>query len=165
MAQDDDTALNHARERFHDLDYTSELKEMVAALIANEGPIREDLLVRKIARAHGLKHSGERIKNRVLALVSRTCPKSREDSMEFYWPEGCAPSSCTTCRLPGPGEEARSVDSIAMQELVVLARQVLSEGVQPEEAHILMGARLGLKRLRQPSVKRLQSAIKRVLDV
>ncbi|WP_459931932.1 DUF3320 domain-containing protein [Fundidesulfovibrio butyratiphilus] len=161
---DEDSSLNGARERFHDLDYTSELKEMVSALIASEGPIREDLLVRKIARAHGLKHSGERIKNRVLALVSRTSPKSHEESMVFYWPEECEPSSCTTCRLPGPGEETRSVDSIAIQELVVLARQVLSEGVQPEEAHVLMGARLGLKRLRQPSVKRLQSAIKRVLD-
>lgn len=42
------------RDRFHDPEYTPILKAMVAHVVATEGPIIEDLLIDRIARAHHL---------------------------------------------------------------------------------------------------------------
>jgi hypothetical protein len=42
---------------------------MALAVLEAQGPIRDDALVREIARAHGFARTGNRIKQRVLELL------------------------------------------------------------------------------------------------
>jgi very-short-patch-repair endonuclease len=57
------------QDRFFDTDYADSLRQMAQAVLASQGPIRDDALVREIARAHGFARTGNRIKQRVLELL------------------------------------------------------------------------------------------------
>jgi very-short-patch-repair endonuclease len=56
-------------DQFHEPDYTSTLKTIVAHIIEREGPIRDDLLARRICREHGWQRAGRRIRERVLQCL------------------------------------------------------------------------------------------------
>ena len=58
--------------RFHDAGYTGTIRAMIAQVVATEAPIRDNLLVERIARAHGFQRSGPKIRDRILALVRAT---------------------------------------------------------------------------------------------
>jgi hypothetical protein len=47
--------------RFHDSGYRSILRKMIALAVATEAPIYEDVLVDRVARAHGFQRSGNNI--------------------------------------------------------------------------------------------------------
>ena len=44
--------------RFYDGNYRSTLRQMITLVVATEAPIYEDVLVERIARAHGFQRSG-----------------------------------------------------------------------------------------------------------
>src|SRR5690606_18253269 len=73
--------------RFFDADYSHSLCVMATAIIEAQGPIRDDVLAREIARAHGFARTGNKIKDRILALVPGTA-KSEELVGNFLWPSG-----------------------------------------------------------------------------
>src|SRR5690606_24266482 len=60
-------------ERFFEAGYEPALRTMIRAVVEAEGPIREDVLCRRIARAHGWARAGARIGDRVLALAAGAC--------------------------------------------------------------------------------------------
>ena len=55
--------------RFAEPGYSATLREMIARVIAAEAPIRDDILVERIARAHGFRRSGRVIRDRVMTLA------------------------------------------------------------------------------------------------
>ena len=48
----------------------------------------ESILVRRIARAHGLQHAGTRIQEIIQGVVEDKFRTSREGDRTIYWPEG-----------------------------------------------------------------------------
>ena len=50
-------------------DYEYTIRNMIDHVIDTEGPIHESVLVRRIARHHGFKKDGSRIRERVLAIA------------------------------------------------------------------------------------------------
>ena len=57
--------------QFHEPSYTVTLREMISRVIAAEAPIRDNLLVERIARTHGFRRSGRAIRDRVMTLALR----------------------------------------------------------------------------------------------
>ncbi|MCA9238480.1 MAG: DUF3320 domain-containing protein, partial [Planctomycetales bacterium] len=51
------------QDRFFDDDYSRELRAMALAVIEVEGPVRDDIVARRVARAHGFARTGARIKD------------------------------------------------------------------------------------------------------
>ena len=90
--------------RFFDLLYAPQIQRMIEHVIASEGPVLDDVLVRRIARAHGFQRSGSRIRDHVLRFVPRDIPTTEERDLTFYWPRGATPSEVTSFRRPF-GEE------------------------------------------------------------
>ena len=56
-------------DQFFESTYSALLAELIAKVVKQEGPIKDDVLVERIARAHGFLRSGNRIRERVLALT------------------------------------------------------------------------------------------------
>lgn len=144
-------------EGFFDRDYTATLQEMIAHVVAVEGPVRDDVLARRIARAHGWLRTGARIRDRVLAIARARFPTVEEEVGVFVWPAGADQTSWPSFRRP-VGEEARPVDEIALPELVALARAVKDEGITGEDAITAMARDAGLQKLRAASRDRLRRA-------
>jgi hypothetical protein len=73
--------------RFHDREYETVLNSMVALPLKHEAPIYEDVLVARIARAHGFQRSGDRIQRAVSKVVGRKYRKTQDDGRTVVWGE------------------------------------------------------------------------------
>lgn len=146
-----------APEAFFDREYTAALQEMIAHVIAVEGPVRDDVLARRIARAHGWLRTGPKIRDRVITLARARFPMCQEDVGVFFWPAGTDQNVWPSFRRPA-GDEARPVDEIALPELVALAKAVKDDGITGEDAITAMARDAGLQKLRAASRDRLRRA-------
>lgn len=144
------------RNAFYDTAYRPALRRMAAHVIEVEGPIFDNLLVHRIARAHGFGRSPGRIRDTVLNVVERRFPRTEEEGRRIFWPEGC-----DTKRLPdfrsGSLDDRDHVD-IPLIELAALARGFITEGATPEEVAALIARKLGLSRLREAARNRFLRA-------
>ena len=50
-------------------EYSNVLREVILAELKAESPIREDVLIQRVARLHQFNRSGARIRDRILALI------------------------------------------------------------------------------------------------
>lgn len=66
---------------------------MVAVVIRTEGPIFIELLLTRIARAHGFGRIGVTIRETILATIDPIFPTSGQGGMTMLWPEGVVKES------------------------------------------------------------------------
>jgi very-short-patch-repair endonuclease len=156
VANVETAGLKPDREAFYEMAYRPTLRRMVAYVISTEGPVFEDLLVQRIARAHGFGRAAGKIREIILDVVERRFPRSTEGDRKIFWPEGVDKSEFPSFRS-GSLENRDHVD-IPLVELASLARRFLNEGAEPEEAAVLIGRQLNLGRLRESARGRFEEA-------
>jgi very-short-patch-repair endonuclease len=141
---------------FFERNYDSTLSTLIAYVVRHEGPVRDEVLARRIARAHGWLRTGGRIHERVVQLAAKTHHSTREDVGAFFWPQP-GPSTTLAFRHPTAGT-LRPVEDIAIEELAGLAAELRSAGVDSEAGVAAMAREIGLQRLRAASRNRLEAA-------
>lgn len=144
------------QDRFYDDDYSRKLRELTLAVVETEGPVRDDVVARRIARAHGFARTGARIKDRVLSQIPEVTVTT-EDAGRFLWATAEALDK-TPFRYPVPGDERRSLDEIAIEELVGLV-QSQPELTRGEDPALAFAREVGLARLAKSARERLEAAI------
>jgi very-short-patch-repair endonuclease len=137
--------------------YAPSLLAMIRHVVEIEGPVREDILVRRIARVHGFARAGGRIRERVLELARPAFVSTVEEVGVFFWAPGAEVGSCSLFRRPDGGEP-RSADEIAMLELIALARLVREQGRGGQDAILAMAQILGVHKLHAVTRQRLEKA-------
>lgn len=153
-----DCGIDPNADRFYDPGYRAALRQMVAHVIAVEGPLYRGQLVTRIARAHGFQRNGPHIEKCVCDAIERRFPATmEEDGKIVYWPEGSAPGSLVPFRVSEKQE--RDVASIPMLELASLARTFLMLGVDDETVMQKMKDHFELGRLREATRNRLGACI------
>lgn len=144
---------------FFDRAYDNTLSRLIAHVVEIEGPVREDVLARRIARTHGWARTGAKICERVVKIAKPRFPMTHEDVGLFFWPYESDVRIWATFRRPA-GNEARSVDEIALPELIALARELRLRGLDGDDVIVAMAHEMGLKKLRAASRERLEQAWK-----
>jgi very-short-patch-repair endonuclease len=148
------------QDRIFDEDYSTELRAMAMAILELESPIRDDVLAREIARAHGFARMGTRLRQRILDVVSDAA-FTEETTGRFLW--NCkGPLATVPFRYAHNDEERRSIDEISIAELLGLIESnpnVLNE----DDPAIACARELGIARLAQSARRRLEEAIVRAL--
>lgn len=144
---------------FFEAAYEPLLARMIAHVVEIEGPVRDSVLARRIARAHGWQRTGSRIQERVDALTVKTHRAAREDVGTFYWPSTRDSGAPVPFRRAAE-ESDRAVEEICMPELVALAREVIAGGKRGEEAVVAMARELGMRRMGAASRGRFERAVK-----
>ncbi|NUU04085.1 DUF3320 domain-containing protein [Herbaspirillum robiniae] len=137
--------------------YDERLLGMISTVVEIEGPVRDEVLARRIARAHGWVRTGARIVSRVVDLTAQHFETESESVGLFVWPKRLKDRSAITYRKPVAGS-ARQVDEISIAELHVLASRYWADGDDAESAVIEMSRELGLQRPRATSRERLLEA-------
>ncbi|MEA3413814.1 MAG: DUF3320 domain-containing protein [Pseudomonadota bacterium] len=145
-------------ERFTDPDYRPILTELIARSVDTEGPLRLDVVVRTLARAHGIGRAGARIRNAVLKALPRELPTTREGTQLFLWPKGVEPDTWSHCRQLPAGETNR-IEEIPLQELRVLVAELPSQGMNRSEKITHMAHRLGIRRVGKNVRERLEKSL------
>ena len=108
-------------ERFYSEDYEPHLQAMIEYVIDVEGPIHEDVLVRRIARHHGFHRAGHQINGIVIRIANRRRGHTQEKVGTFFWPKGNAQERRAPARYQDRDDTMRSVDYICQEELRAIA--------------------------------------------
>ncbi len=137
---------------FYDPEHRHRIRKMVAHVITVEAPLYEDVLVHRIARAHGFSRAAGRIRDVVLGAIDPTQPRSRDDDRTLLWAMMYDPSAPVAYREAEPGE--RDHGDIPLVELASLARIYRAEGADDEEILRRMATTLGLGKLREATRRR-----------
>lgn len=136
--------------------YGSTLRALVAHVIAVEAPLFEDVLIERIARAHGFARAAGRIRQTVLDAVATDCARTEEDGRGVLWPPGINPAEWSMFR--DASSEVRPHTDIPQEELAALARAFIAQGADIEEAVRRMAKHFGLSRLRENTRQRFEAA-------
>lgn len=139
---------------FYSEEYETRLSDMIDRVIDVEGPIHEDVLVRRIARHHGFQRSGRQIRDTVVEIAKRRRGRTKEDVGLFFWREGTVKDRITPARYRDRDDEMRKVEYICEEEIRAIG-SLLSLGNDPIE----LARRIGISRLSQIARKRLRKAL------
>ena len=74
--------------RFYEFNYRPTLRAMVAVVIRTEGPIFLELLLTRIARAHGFGRIGGTIRETIVGAIDPIFATSGHGGMKVLWPQG-----------------------------------------------------------------------------
>jgi hypothetical protein len=144
------------RDRFYDVDYRSELRAMIDHVVSIEGPVFFDILIDRIARAHGFQRSRETVQKVIRSALGRNrFPTTTEGGREIIWPQGLEPGQKTPYRA---GD--REHGDVPLPELADLADILRAEGLEDEE-DLIRGIQehFRLGRLAISTRQRFQAAI------
>ena len=139
---------------FYSEEYEPRLSSMIEHVIGTEGPIHEDVLVRRIARHHGFQRAGSQIRGIVIDVAKRREEHTKEDVGLFFWRKGTVEGGMAPARYKGRDNEMRQVEYICEDEIRAIAR-LLSLGNDLVE----LARRIGIGRLSQSARKRLSKAL------
>lgn len=132
---------------------------MARLVLDTESPIREDLLVRRVALAHGFQRAGANIRNRILDALGEVTA-TEEIPGKFLW-SADSPPSAVSFRFTPVGHERRSLDEIAMQELIGLVRE-RTDLTTSDDPALAFAREIGLTRLARSARERLEEALEAV---
>ncbi len=145
-----------------------DLRGVIREIVAAEGPIAEDLLVRRVADTWQFERSTSKLRRHVVAnALEQHVTAVRESGAVFYWPTSLDRFAYDRCRGGADGDESpRKSSEIAPEEIAAAARQVLSVHVAlPEEALCREAARLfGITRLTEGIAEDMRGGLVRLLD-
>ena len=145
------------RERFYEMTYASILREMVHHVITVEGPIFEDILVDRIARAHGLKRSGNRITQRVIHFLPTNISKKTDGERTVIWPSGKQPGKVHVFRKDI--SKMRNHEDTPLEELAFIALPFLRLRMSDEEVVRKIAEEFDLGSLREVTRMRFLKAL------
>jgi hypothetical protein len=145
------------RERFYDIAYRGNIRNMIDHVIEIEGPIYFDVLIDRIARAHGFQRSGETVQRIIRAALGRSrFPATQDGDREIIWPQDAAPGTKTPYRRAGGREHG----DIPLPELAGLADFLRTQGLEEDEDLIRgMQEHFGLGRLAISTRQRFEAAL------
>jgi hypothetical protein len=143
-------------DRLYELAYRPMLRRIATDIIVAEAPIFEDLLARRIARAHGLARSTRKLLEITREVAEQEFTRTTEGDRTIIWPE-----TANVRELP-PFRRAplsiRDHVDIPLSELASLAVQFLTSGSKVEETAVLMSRHIGLGRMLSKTRSRLMEA-------
>jgi y4mF family transcriptional regulator len=149
------------RDQLYELDYRAVLRLMATHVVLKEAPIFEDLLARRIARAHGLARTTSKLLQITRKLVDQKFPRTTEDERIIIWPEKVDVEKDNDRKLvpfrSAPLEDRDHTD-IPREELASLAVPYLTDGYTADETVVLMSSKMGLKRIASTTRSRLLKA-------
>ena len=149
------------QDRFYDSSYDGELKQMAMEVLKHEAPIRDDVLAKQIARAHGFVRTGANIRNRILSLLGNVVTTD-ESTGRFLWSSD-NPQQIVDFRPAKTDDDRRSVDEISIAELSGLVHQQ-RELLSDDDPAVALARSIGLARLSQSARDRIEEAIRLVCE-
>lgn len=142
-------------EAFYKNEYKSRLNAMLDYVIDIEGPIHEDILVRRIAIHHGFHRAGRKIKDIVLNLAKKRRGSTREKTVGiFFWAKGTVKDRIVPCRYQDRTQDLRKIQYICSDEL-----RAINEALSSSGDPILIARALGIARLSESARNRIEKVL------
>lgn len=140
--------------RFYSDGYLKRLASMIDHVIDTEGPVHEEVLVKRIARHHGVQRITSQFREAVLTTAQRRRGRTLEDVGRFFWRKGTVKDRTAPARYLDRDDDLQNLDFICLEELRAIHR-TLALGQDPTE----LARRLGTERLSQAARTRIVKAL------
>lgn len=125
--------------------YDREIADAVNAVLENEAPICETLLMRRVVQSFGIARSGSRIQEKMLRLFTRmNRPYTKQAGVKVYWRNDQDPEAYACFRVSGEGENKRDAKEVPLEEASNAICYVLREQISLSEDDLI---REGAKQL------------------
>jgi very-short-patch-repair endonuclease len=144
-------------DRIYDADYRPAIELMIDKVLETEGPIYEDLVIERIARAHKKERTGSVIQDIVTNALAGRHHSLPEDDRKVLLHRSMDPTQIVAYRPAR--SEWRSHRDIPLIELASLALPEVKRGKSDSEILTHYGRTFTLARLREPTRKRFEAAI------
>lgn len=139
---------------FYSDEYMPQLAGMIEHVIDTEGPIHENVLIRRIARHHGFQRAGRQIRDIVINMAKSRHGRTQEDVGLFFWRKGTVRDRVSPARYEGRDDELRKIEHICAEEIRAI-KDALSLSDDPVEfAH-----HIGIARVTRNTRERINNAI------
>jgi hypothetical protein len=149
-------------DQFFEASYTATLEKMIAHVVAEEGPVLDMALARRIARAHGWVRTGSRIRDRVDQIArARFRSHEEEQSGTFFWPAHLHSNASVVFRRPGDDDSTRPLAEICLPELCALVEEMTKHGHVGEGLVYAVAKEAGVGKLAHAGRQRIERAIAR----
>ncbi|MGR6808083.1 DUF3320 domain-containing protein [Sphaerotilus natans] len=139
-------------------DDSSDIQREVARIVAAEGPIRSELLARRVVQALGGRRVRSAFGQRVHDCAAAAFEQTKESVGVFFWPTNRSVGTLIEFRGEMAWAADRGVEEICLHELAGLARDVAALTRDTEQQLRLMSQRLGSQRLTSGLRERLMEA-------
>lgn len=148
-------------DQFFEASYTETLEQMIAHVVAEEGPVLDTALARRIARAHGWVRTGSRIRDRV-DQIARARFRSHEEEQTgvFFWPTHIESDTSVVFRKPGDEDSTRGLSEICLPELRALVDEMVQRGHEGESLIYAVAKEAGVSKLAHAGRQRIEKAIR-----
>jgi very-short-patch-repair endonuclease len=123
------------------------VEDDILRVVDRDGPIHEELLVRRVARTFQLMRAGHLVESRIISQIEAACRKGRlRRRGQFVWSQA---KNGVTPRRPAPGAKLREIDHVPPEELEAAALLVvrLSRGITETELAAEAARVLGYSRI------------------
>lgn len=119
-----------AGENFYEPDTLPAIRQLAVQILINEAPVSRKLMLRKVLGAWEIARTGSRVE-RVFDAALQNVQKSEttEGGNLFYWRADQNPEEYDNYRAEDQSGNHRSMDEIAVQEILCAVREVLAEQV------------------------------------
>ena len=138
---------------FYSDEYLLRLSAMIDHVIDSEGPIHQDVLVRRVARHHGFQRAGHQIRERVIEIAKRRRGRTTENVGLFFWRKGTVKDRLAPARHAGRDDEMRKIEYICREEL-----RAICDSFSLKDDPDTLARRMGIARLSQRARQRLMDA-------
>lgn len=145
---------SHEQDHFHEKQYDDDIRAMAMSILNNEAPVRDDVLAKRIARAHGFGRTGGVIRSRILDLLTDIA-STDESTGRFLWME--EPQKTIDFRHPLSEDDRRGVDEISIAELLGLIQEN-PEFLNEDDPAIAYARFIGIGRLSKSARERIEEA-------
>lgn len=142
---------------FYDEMLRGRIRAMVSHVIEIEGPLYDDVLVLRIARAHDFSRAAGRIRDIVLGAIDAAHPRTTDDGSGLVQPKNADVQRPVRFR-PAP-LDIRALTDIPLVELRTLDQSFRLEGADQEEIVRRMAAQFNLGKLSKTTRHRFETAI------
>lgn len=153
---------------FYEGSAATRLRENVALIIAQEGPLPDTMVFERVARAWGLKRTGPRIVERLQRLVPSDVVRTSEGGRTFYWPPGTNVEAWSSFRVADETEQSkRHVSDVPLEEIGVLVKHLLEHAGASRRQDLARAAckMLGMARTPADAEARVDAAIQYLLSL
>ncbi len=137
--------------------YQQRLETIVEEVIEREGPVYLDLVVERVARAHGKQKAGRIIQERVVSAIPTELSRSHDGDRLVLFPKHSIPEMIVPLRPSR--SDWRSHRDIPLIELASLALPGIRSKKPVEDVLAHYSKAFKLARLRQPTRVRFEEAI------
>lgn len=144
-------------ELFYTEEYQPRLMRMIDHVIDTEGPIHEDVLVRRIARHHGFQRAGSQIRDIVIDLAKKRRGRTTESVGLFFWRKGTVKERIAPARYHSRDDEMKKAEYICQEEI-----QSINETLSLEGDVVSLARVIGLSRLKQGARERFEIALRQI---